>query len=50
MCEKLPVDADTMLSVSGVGQNKLMKYGSRFTEEISTFVSAHNGVTTTLDV
>ena len=42
MCEKLPVDADTMLSVSGVGQNKLMKYGSRFTEEISTFVSAHN--------
>ena len=50
MCEKLPVDADTMLSVSGVGQNKLMKYGSRFTEEISTFVSAHQGVATTLDV
>ena len=50
MCEKLPVDADTMLSVSGVGQNKLMKYGSRFTEEISTFVSAHKGVVTTLDV
>lgn len=50
MCEKLPVDADTMLSVSGVGQNKLIKYGSRFTEEISTFVSAHKGVATTLDV
>lgn len=50
MCEKLPVDADTMLSVSGVGQNKLMKYGSRFTEEISTFVSAHKGMATTLDV
>jgi ATP-dependent DNA helicase RecQ len=50
MCEKLPVNADTMLSVSGVGQNKLMKYGSRFTEEISTFVSAHKGVATTLDV
>lgn len=50
MCEKLPVDADTMLSVSGVGQHKLMKYGSRFTEEISTFVSAHKGVATTLDV
>ena len=50
MCEKLPVDADTMLSVSGVGQNKLMKYGSRFTEEISTYVSAHKGVATTLDV
>ncbi len=50
MCEKLPVDADTMLSVSGVGQNKLMKYGSRFAEEISTFVSAHKGVATTLDV
>ena len=50
MCEKLPVDADTMLSVSGVGQNKLMKYGSRFTEEISTFVSVHKGVATTLDV
>ena len=50
MCEKLPVDVDTMLSVSGVGQNKLMKYGSRFTEEISTFISAHKGVATTLDV
>ena len=50
MCEKLPVNADTMLSVSGVGQNKLMKYGSRFTEEINTFVSTHKGVATTLDV
>lgn len=50
MCEKLPVDADTMLSVSGVGQNKLMKYGSRFTEEINKFVSEHSGVVTTLDI
>ena len=50
MCEKLPVDADTMLSVSGVGQNKLMKYGSRFTEEINKFVSEHPGVVTTLDI
>ena len=50
MCEKLPVDADTMLSVSGVGQNKLMKYGNRFTEEINKFVSEHPGVVTTLDI
>lgn len=50
MCEKLPVDADTMLSVSGVGQNKLIKYGSRFTEEINKFVSEHPGVVTTLDI
>ena len=50
MCEKLPVDADTMLSVSGVGQNKLMKYGSRFTEEINKFVGEHPGVVTTLDI
>ena len=50
MCEKLPVDAATMLSVSGVGQNKLMKYGSRFTEEIRQFVDTHKGVATILDV
>ena len=41
---------DTMLSVSGVGQNKLMKYGSRFTDEINKFVSEHPGVVTTLDI
>lgn len=27
-----------MLEVSGVGQNKLMKYGQRFVNEIDTFV------------
>ena len=37
MCEKLPQNEDEMLDVSGVGQNKLQKYGSRFLQEIAVF-------------
>ena len=40
MCEKLPQSETEMLDVSGVGQNKLKKYGQRFLQEISAFLSA----------
>ncbi len=42
MCEKLPQNEDEMLNVSGVGQNKLKKYGQRFLQEISAFLSANH--------
>ena len=42
MCEKLPQNEDEMLNVSGVGQNKLKKYGQRFLQEISAFQSANH--------
>ena len=37
MCDKLPKTEAEMLDVSGVGQNKLKKYGKRFLEEIASF-------------
>ena len=42
MCEKLPQNEDEMLNVSGVGQNKLKKYGQRFLQEISSFLSTNH--------
>ncbi|MEE0302236.1 MAG: HRDC domain-containing protein, partial [Blautia sp.] len=42
MCEKLPGTESEMLDVSGVGQNKLKKYGQRFLQEISSFLSNNN--------
>ena len=42
MCSKLPQNEDEMLNVSGVGQNKLKKYGQRFLQEISAFQSANH--------
>ena len=42
MCEKLPETESEMLDVSGVGQNKLKKYGQRFLQEISSFLSNNN--------
>ena len=38
-----------MLEVSGVGQNKLMKYGQRFVNEIDTFVKEHKGMAATIN-
>lgn len=49
MCEKLPLNAEAMLDVSGVGQNKLMKYGQRFVNEIDTFVKEHKGMAATIN-
>ncbi len=37
MCVKKPSDEEEMLNVSGVGANKLKKYGQRFLEEIRKF-------------
>ena len=41
MCEKLPQTEAEMLNVSGVGQNKLQKYGQRFLQEIAVFLTAN---------
>ena len=49
MCETLSINADQMLEVSGVGQNKLMKYGQRFVNEIDTFVKEHKGMAATIN-
>ncbi|MDI7741809.1 DNA helicase RecQ [Lysinibacillus fusiformis] len=38
MCEKKPTDEQMFLEVSGVGQNKLERYGSRFLAAISEFI------------
>ena len=40
MCVKKPTDEEEMLNVSGVGENKLKKYGQRFLKEIQEFTSA----------
>ena len=42
MSEKLPQNEDEMLNVSGVGQNKLKKYGQRFLQKISSFLSTNH--------
>jgi superfamily II DNA helicase RecQ len=39
MASKLPLDLEAMKSISGVGQAKLDKYGSRFIEAIKEYVS-----------
>lgn len=45
MCVKKPSDEEEMLNVSGVGANKLKKYGQRFLEEIQKFCTERPGVT-----
>lgn len=39
MCAKAPINRQEMLAVSGVGENKFLKYGQRFTEEIGAFMA-----------
>ncbi|MCA1062906.1 DNA helicase RecQ [Rossellomorea aquimaris] len=41
MCVKLPKNPDEFLSVSGVGENKLTRYGDLFLHEISAFLKDH---------
>lgn len=41
MCEKLPQNEEEMLDVSGVGQNKLKKYGQRFLQKIASFLAVN---------
>ena len=45
MCVKKPSDEEEMLNVSGVGANKLKKYGQRFVQEIQKFCTERPGVT-----
>lgn len=45
MCVKKPSDEEEMLNVSGVGTNKLKKYGQRFLQEIQKFCTERPGVT-----
>ncbi|MBH0167017.1 DNA helicase RecQ [Fictibacillus sp. 7GRE50] len=41
MCVKLPESRTEFLSVTGVGQNKLEKYGEQFISAISTYLAEH---------
>jgi ATP-dependent DNA helicase RecQ len=41
MCVKLPESRTEFLSVTGVGQNKLEKYGERFISAISAYLAEH---------
>ncbi len=41
MCVSLPKTPEDLLGVSGVGENKLAKYGQRFLDAIASFTEAH---------
>ena len=41
MCVRLPRTDAELLTVSGVGENKLAKYGERFLNAITSFIEAH---------
>ncbi|MGE5604193.1 MAG: HRDC domain-containing protein [Bacteroidota bacterium] len=43
MCRKLPVDLETMGTVSGVGEAKLAKFGARFIEVIREYLQGKEG-------
>lgn len=44
MCVKLPHTKAEMLNVNGVGENKFMKYGQLFLDEISNYEKEHPNV------
>uniref|UniRef100_UPI004055E79A DNA helicase RecQ n=1 Tax=Acetatifactor sp. TaxID=1872090 RepID=UPI004055E79A len=41
MCVKLPHSREEMLNVSGVGENKFLKYGGRFLDVIAAYEKEH---------
>ena len=43
MCSKLPTEEKDLIRVSGVGENKLRKYGRRFLDVIKSFLDEHPG-------
>lgn len=43
MCVKLPTDENDLLQVSGVGEHKLKKYGTKFLSAIKSFIDTHPG-------
>lgn len=42
MCTFYPIDVDRMLKISGVGENKLEKYGNAFIDAINKYVTENN--------
>lgn len=44
MCRYIPVDRNSMLDISGVGETKFDMYGEAFIEEIRKYLSSKNGV------
>ncbi len=48
MCVKMPSDRREMLEVSGVGANKLEKYGQRFLDEIACYQSQYPNAVTSI--
>lgn len=50
MATYFPIDAENMLKIDGVGLNKLVKYGNKFIEAISDYVSKNNIDTSGLSV
>ena len=45
----MPLDAEQMLDVSGVGMNKLTKYGERFLSVIKKYAEENAGRATSID-
>lgn len=48
MCVKLPANENDLLRVSGIGENKLKKYGKRFLSVIKSFLDMRPGVVVSL--
>lgn len=48
MSAKTPLDRESMLRVSGVGEMKYDKYGQRFISAISSYLGEHQGVVTAI--
>lgn len=42
MAKHCPIDEKSMLSIPGVGENKLIKYGKQFMETIQQYIKDHN--------
>lgn len=42
MCQYYPLDAKAMLTIKGVGESKLQKYGTQFIEAIKKYVDENN--------
>lgn len=49
MCIKLPTNRQEMLEVSGVGANKLEKYGQRFLDEIASYQLQYPNAVTSIE-
>lgn len=50
MCAKTPENRQEMLDVSGVGERKFSKYGQRFLDEITQFVSENPDAVISMEV